>query len=77
MSETKRLLEEITNLYSTRFSELQEMIRQEGITKEISSELKAITLHCLSVEKLMIEEAAKLGSLLPEIKKNLVMEKFK
>lgn len=76
MSETRRLLTEITELYANRFEELQEAIRQSGITKEISGELKMITMHCLNVEKLMIEEAAKLGSLIPEIRKKLLEGKI-
>lgn len=77
MSETRKLLEAITKIYTERFEALQIKIEEQGLTKDAVSELKIITAHCLNVEKLMIDEASKLSSALPEFKIKLLNQKVK
>ena len=73
MTDTRTLLDNITQIYLNRFAELEEIIRQEGITKDVNTELKNIATHCITVEKLLIEEASKLASALPNFKTKLAV----
>jgi hypothetical protein len=75
MSETRKLLDAITKIYTERFEALQLKIEEQGLTKDSVSELKIITAHCLNVEKLLIDEASKLSSALPEFKLKLLNQK--
>jgi phage regulator Rha-like protein len=73
MTSTRTLLDNITLIYLNRFTELEEIIRQDGLTKDVNTELKAIANHCITVEKLLIEEASKLASALPGYKTKLAV----
>lgn len=74
-TDTREMLESITKIYLKRLKELEEIVKVDGITKEVNAELRSIMAHCLSVEKLYIEEASKLASALPGFKERLAKAK--